>query len=82
MRRFEHLKRDGKVRLVGVATDDFDYLTHFNRDSGIDVVQVEYRILHRNAERTILPYLQKARGSGAVAKTMQKHTLQQWLVEF
>ena len=64
---FEQLKRDGKVRLVGVSTDSFSYIEHFNRDGGIDVVQVEYSILNRKAERDIFPYLLE-HGIGAVIR--------------
>jgi myo-inositol catabolism protein IolS len=53
--------------LVGVSTDDLEYIKHFNRDGGIDVVQVEYSILNRKAERAILPYLQE-HGIGAVIR--------------
>lgn len=67
MQAFEQLKRDGKVRLVGVSTDDIEYITHFNRDGGMDVVQLEYSILNRKAERAILPYLGE-HGIGAVIR--------------
>jgi aryl-alcohol dehydrogenase-like predicted oxidoreductase len=67
MQAFEQLKRDGKVRLVGVSTDDPEYIKHFNRAGGMDVVQLEYSILNRNAERAILPYLQE-HGIGAVIR--------------
>ncbi len=67
MRAFELLKRDGKVRVTGVSTDSFPYIEHFNRDGGLDVVQLEYSILNRKAEREILPYLQE-HGIGAVIR--------------
>ena len=43
------------------------YIMHFNRDRGMDVVQLEYSILNRKAERTILPYLGE-HGIGAVIR--------------
>ena len=67
MQAFEMLKRDGKVRVAGVSTDSFPYIEHFNRDGGVDVVQLEYSILNRKAERDILPYLQE-HGIGAVIR--------------
>ncbi len=67
MQAFETLKRDGKVRVAGVSTDSFPYIEHFNRDGGLDVVQLEYSILNRKAERDILPYLQE-HGIGAVLR--------------
>ena len=50
-----------------MSTDSFPYIEHFNRDGGLDVVQLEYSILNRKAEREILPYLQE-HGIGAVIR--------------
>ena len=72
---FELLKRDGKVRLVGVSTDDFDYITHFNYSGSIDVVQVEYSVLNRKAERAILPYLRELGIGGVIRGPLQKGVL-------
>ncbi|MDM5188917.1 aldo/keto reductase [Bacillus sp. DX4.1] len=58
LRAFEILKRDGKVRAVGVSTHDLQYMKHFNKDGGIDVVQLDYSILNRDPELDIFPYLQ------------------------
>jgi aryl-alcohol dehydrogenase-like predicted oxidoreductase len=75
MRAFEQLKRDGKVRVVGVSTDNLDYIKHFNRDGGVDVVQVEYSILNRNAEHGILPYLQEHAIGAVIRGPLQKGLL-------
>lgn len=67
IRAFETLKRDGKARVVGVSTDSLPYIQHFNRDGGVDVVQVEYSILNRKAEEGILPYCEE-HGIGTVIR--------------
>ena len=59
LRAFEILKRDGKVRAVGVSTHDIQYIKHFNKNNEIDVVQLDYNILNRKPENDILPYLQE-----------------------
>src|SRR5919202_2260735 len=64
---FERLKRDGKIRAAGVSTNDLDHIKHFNRDSTLDVVQLDYSILNREPEREILPYLRE-RGIGVVVR--------------
>ncbi len=64
---FEQLKNDGKVRAVGVSTNDLDYIKHFDQDGGLDVVQLDYSILNREPERDILPYLSE-RGIGVVVR--------------
>jgi myo-inositol catabolism protein IolS len=61
------LKAEGKARAVGVSTNDLGYVQHFNADGGLDVVQLEYSILNRNAERDLLPYLHE-RGIGVVVR--------------
>lgn len=67
LRAFEILKRDGKIRLAGVSTENFDYIKHFNRDGGLDAVQLDYSILNRSTETEVLPYLQE-HGIGVVVR--------------
>ncbi|HGE5781054.1 aldo/keto reductase [Bacillus pseudomycoides] len=67
LRAFEILKRDGKVRAVGVSTHDLQYIKNFNKDGEIDVVQLDYSILNRAPENDILPYLQE-QNLGAVIR--------------
>lgn len=64
---FEILKRDGKVRAVGVSTENFEYIKHFNRNGGLDVVQLDYSLLNRQTEKETLPYLQD-QGIGVVVR--------------
>ncbi|HEX8598289.1 MAG TPA: aldo/keto reductase [Chloroflexia bacterium] len=59
MEAFMQLKQSGKVRAVGVSTDDLRYAEHFNRDGNLDVVQLDYSILNRKAEGGLLPYAQE-----------------------
>lgn len=56
---YDRLKRDGKVRAIGISTDGFKHIKHYNQNGGLDVVQLDYSILNRNAEKEILPYLQE-----------------------
>ncbi|HEK9098997.1 aldo/keto reductase [Bacillus pfraonensis] len=67
LRAFEILKRDGKVRAVGVSTHDLQYIKNFNKAGKIDVVQLDYSILNREPENDILPYLQE-KNLGAVIR--------------
>ena len=64
---FDRLKKDGKVRAVGVSTNDLDHIRHFDRNDGLDAVQLDYSILNREPEREILPYLEE-RGIGVVVR--------------
>jgi aryl-alcohol dehydrogenase-like predicted oxidoreductase len=69
------LKAEGKARSVGVSTDDFEYVKHFNKNGGLDVVQLEYSILNRKAEGQILPYLQEHDIGVVVRGPLQKGLL-------
>jgi len=64
---FDRLKKDGKVCAVGVSTNDLDHIRHFDRDGGLDAVQLDYSILNREPEREVLPYLEE-RGLGVVVR--------------
>jgi myo-inositol catabolism protein IolS len=64
---FEQLKRDGKLRVAGVSTNDLEYIKHFNRDGGLDAVQLDYSILNRSPEKEVLPYLEQ-NGIGSVIR--------------
>jgi myo-inositol catabolism protein IolS len=56
---FERLKSEGRVRAVGVSTNDLQHIKHFNRDGALDVVQLDYSILNREPEKEVLPYCQE-----------------------
>jgi myo-inositol catabolism protein IolS len=72
---FHRLKQDGKVRAVGVSTDSYEYLNTFNRNHSIDVLQVDYSILNRAAEKEILPYCQMENIGVVVRGPLQKGLL-------
>ncbi len=53
---FEQLRRQGKIRAYGVSTNEIDHLRHFDREGTCGVIQVDYSILNRSAEKEVLPY--------------------------
>ena len=53
---FEQLKEQGKIRAYGVSTNEIDHLRHFDREGTCGVIQVDYSILNRSAEKEVLPY--------------------------
>lgn len=53
---FERLVAKGKVRAWGVSTNDVEVVKAFNRDGKCAIVQLDYSILNRGAERELLPY--------------------------
>jgi aryl-alcohol dehydrogenase-like predicted oxidoreductase len=53
---FQKLQRDGKIRLYGVSTSNFEYLKAFCADGGCSSLQIDYSILNRTPEAEILPF--------------------------
>jgi aryl-alcohol dehydrogenase-like predicted oxidoreductase len=56
---FQKLQREGKVRVYGVSTSDFEYLQAFNTGEDCATLQIDYSILNRTSETEILPYCQE-----------------------
>ncbi|MEH7635647.1 aldo/keto reductase [Bacillus pumilus] len=52
----KELKDEGKIRAIGASNLDFEQLQAFNRDGYLDVLQSEYSLLKREAEKDLLPY--------------------------
>lgn len=50
------LKQEGKIKAVGVSNVTFDQLLEFNADGHLDILQVQYSLLVREAEMQIIPY--------------------------
>jgi aryl-alcohol dehydrogenase-like predicted oxidoreductase len=53
---FEQLKREGRIRVYGISTNDLAALKRFNVHGTCDVVEVNYSLLNRSAEADVLPY--------------------------
>ncbi|CAG9623653.1 aldo/keto reductase [Sutcliffiella rhizosphaerae] len=50
------LKLEGKIRAIGVSNFSFKQLKEANKDGYVDVIQSEYNLLKRSAEKDFLPY--------------------------
>ena len=53
---FDRLKAQGKIRAYGVSTNEIDHLRNFDRHRSCDTLQVDYSILNREPEGSVLPY--------------------------
>ena len=56
---FETLKQRGRVRAYGISTDSLEALKRFNVNGTCSVVEVNYSLLNRASENSILPYCQE-----------------------
>lgn len=52
----KELKDEGKIRSIGVSNFSIDQLKEANKDGYVDVLQAEYNLLKRDAEKELLPY--------------------------
>ena len=55
----KELKDEGKIRAIGVSNFSLEQLQEANQDGYVDIVQDEYHLLNRSAEKQYFPYLQK-----------------------
>ena len=53
---FDVLKKRGRIRAMGISTNDLDALKRFNADGLCDVVELDYSLLNRDPETDLLPY--------------------------
>lgn len=53
------LKDEGKIRAIGVSNFSIEQLREANKDGYVDVLQSHYNLLHRDAEKDLLPYTQE-----------------------
>ncbi|MGI8315621.1 aldo/keto reductase [Halobacillus mangrovi] len=52
----KELKDEGKIRSIGVSNFSLDQLKEANKDGYVDVIQGEYNLFKREAEKEMLPY--------------------------
>jgi myo-inositol catabolism protein IolS len=52
----KQLKDAGKIRAIGVSNFSIDQLREANNDGHVDVLQSEYNLFKREAEKELLPY--------------------------
>src|SRR3954463_12010759 len=52
----KQLKDEGKIRAIGVSNFSIEQLKEANRDGYVDVIQGEYNLLSRDAEKELFPY--------------------------
>lgn len=53
------LKKAGKIKAVGVSNFSLAQIEAANQDGGVDIVEDHYSLVHRQAEKELLPYLTK-----------------------
>ena len=54
----KELKDEGKIKAIGVSNFSLEQLKEANKDGYVDVVQLEYNLLHRENEE-VMKYAMK-----------------------
>lgn len=52
-------KKAGKIKAIGVSNFSLDQIKEANEDDQVDIVEDNYSLVHRNAERELFPYLRE-----------------------
>ena len=80
------LKREGKVRAIGVSNFTVEQMQRAQKIARIDSLQPPYSLIHPQAEKDVLPYCQEQRigvivyspmASGLLSGTMTKERIEQ-----
>ena len=53
------LKKEGKIRSIGVSNVKMSHLLKYEKSDELDAVQLEYNMLNRRAEQKTLPFCEK-----------------------
>ncbi|WP_125771281.1 aldo/keto reductase [Companilactobacillus furfuricola] len=52
-------KKAGKIKAIGVSNFSLEQLQEANKDGLVDIVEDNYSLVHRDAEKELFPYLRK-----------------------
>lgn len=53
------MKQEGKIKAIGVSNFSLDQIKEANKDGLVDVVEDQYSLLHRDAEKEMFDYLRE-----------------------
>ncbi|AKP67148.1 aldo/keto reductase [Companilactobacillus ginsenosidimutans] len=53
------LKKAGKIKAIGLSNFSLDQIKEANKDGLVDIVEDNYSLVHRDAEKSLFPYLRK-----------------------
>ncbi|KRN11192.1 aldo/keto reductase [Liquorilactobacillus mali] len=53
------LKKEGKIKAIGVSNFSLEQVKEANKNGDVDIVEDNYSLVHRAAEKDLLPYLKE-----------------------
>ncbi|KRL37975.1 aldo/keto reductase [Liquorilactobacillus uvarum] len=53
------LKREGKIRAIGVSNFSLEQIKEANKNGEVDIVEDNFSLVHRKAEKDLFPYLKE-----------------------
>ncbi|BBC60720.1 aldo/keto reductase [Melissococcus plutonius] len=55
----QRLKENGKIRAIGLSNFNLAQIKEANQEGHVDIIENQYNLLHRDAEKDIMPYLKE-----------------------
>lgn len=59
VKALDELKQAGKIKAIGVSNFSLAQIKEANKDGLVDIVEDNYSLLHRDAEKELFPYLKQ-----------------------
>lgn len=57
VKALEEKRQEGKIKAIGISNVSLDQVKEANKDGLVDIVENQYSLLHRDAEKELMPYL-------------------------
>ncbi|AFS01265.1 aldo/keto reductase [Lentilactobacillus buchneri] len=57
--KLAELKKQGLIKAIGVSNFSLDQLKEANQNHDVDIVEDQYSLVHRDAEKELFPYLEQ-----------------------
>ncbi|MCT3030944.1 aldo/keto reductase [Pediococcus parvulus] len=57
VKALDEKRQEGKIKAIGISNVSLDQVKEANKDGLVDIVENQYSLIHRDAEKELMPYL-------------------------
>ncbi|AMV69258.1 Oxidoreductase ion channel [Pediococcus damnosus] len=57
VKALDEKRQEGKIKAIGISNASLDQIKEANKDGLVDIVENQYSLIHRDAEKELMPYL-------------------------